>query len=194
MSIYRDTINIISESLQSIDDSLYAALLESCYETVKKGNRIIISGLGKNGGVCNKVVDSMTSIGINAEYVHTGEALHGSLGRINDGDLVILTSKSGNTHESIQMAKALKGKKCNTWCITFNSDGELVRNRLTDHALIMKLEQEGDPWNLMPMNSVSIILITLQCLTLELIDRLGLQKEDFLKNHPGGNIGKVHKI
>lgn len=190
-----NAINVIFESIQRIDYSQYYDLIELCCKTIDSGGRIIISGLGKNSGVCNKVADSMQSIGIKASYIHTGEALHGALGAINDGDLVILTSKSGNTYETIQMAQSLKrNKRCIVCGLTFNRESELVKEGMTDHSLILDLKEEGDPWNLMPMNSVTIILIILQCLTLEIIDRLGLTKEEFLKNHPGGGIGKANMI
>ena len=104
-------IKTVKDSLDNINTTEYDRLVDACCTTIKNGRKTIIPGLGKNGPICQKVIDSMISIGINASFVHTGEALHGALGTISDGDLVILTSKSGNTPETIQMAKSIKANR-----------------------------------------------------------------------------------
>lgn len=195
MKHINNAVNEICRTFADFDNDTFGMLAEQCCDTINKGGKVIISGLGKNGPICSKSVDSMISIGINAAYVHTGEILHGSAGIVRDSDLVILTSKTGNTAESLQAARALKAHKaCTIWGLTFNNDGELISQGLTDHALVVKMGEEGDPWNVMPMNSTTITLIILQALALEMIDRLNLTKMDFLKNHPGGGIGKANKI
>ena len=188
-------IKEISRSVDTIDKEQFENLVSDCLSTIADGKRIIISGLGKNGPICEKVADSMASIGIPVVYVNTGTALHGSFGYINDGDLVILISKSGNTPETIQAAKTIRAnKECLILGFTFNGNSELIQTGVVDKAMIINLDQEGDPWNIMPMNSTTVTLIVLQALALELIDKLGLTKADFLKNHPGGGIGKSNKL
>lgn len=195
MKTIQKALETINKSFEQLNWETYAELVENCCNALKIGGKIIISGLGKNGPICQKAAASMTSIGINAVFVHTGEILHGDAGVVNESDLVILTSKTGNTSESIQVAKILKThKECLIWALTFNEAGDLATKGLADKVLIMNLEEEGDPWNIMPMNSTTVTLIVLQALALELIDRLNLTKADFLKNHLGGGIGKSNKI
>lgn len=188
-------INEISRSVDTIDKEQFNKLVAASLSTIEAGKKIIISGLGKNGPICEKVADSMASIGIPVDYINTGTALHGSFGYIHDGDLIILVSKSGNTSETIQVAQVIRSnRKCTIWGLTFKKDSELIQKNVINEALILNLDQEGDPWNIMPMNSTTVTLIVLQALALELIDKLGLTKADFLKNHPGGGIGKSNKL
>lgn len=195
MKHLKEAITTISSCINNIDSTAFESLVEDCCKTVENKGKIIITGLGKNGPICEKVVSSMVSIEIDAEYVHTGDALHGDLGVIDENDLVILTSKSGNTLETIELAQALKDhSNITTWALTCNKEGDLIKGNLTDKALIMDLDKEGDPWNLMPMNSCTVLLIVLQALTLEIIERTGLTIKDFLTNHPGGGIGRFNKI
>ena len=188
-------IDEISRSLDSIDKKQFDRLVAAFLSTIEAGKKTITSGLGKNGPICEKVADSMASIGIPVNYVNTGTALHGSFGYMHDGDLVILVSKSGNTPETIQAAETIGANKmCTIWGLTFKKESELIQKNVVDEALILDLDQEGDPWNIMPMNSTTVTLIVLQALALELIDKLGLTKADFLRNHPGGGIGKSNKL
>lgn len=195
MTHLTEAIEIISRCINDMDRGAFESLVQDCCKTIENKGKIIITGLGKNGPICEKVVSSMVSIEIDAEYVHTGDALHGDLGVIDENDLVILTSKSGNTPETIQLAQTLKNYPgTTTWALTFNKEGDLIKQKLTDKALIMNLGKEGDPWNLMPMNSCTVLLIVLQALTVEIIEKTGLTKRDFLMNHPGGGIGRFNKV
>jgi len=188
---YENLIKTVRDAVASIDEARYGELLDQCEAALKSGHKIIASGLGKNVPICEKFVGTMNSFGLEASFLHTNSAIHGDLGIVKKGDLVILLSKSGNTSETIALANYLKDRDSNTWGFSFNKAGKV--NNMTSHALVMKLDNEGDLWNVAPNNSTTVFLIVLQGIAIELSRRLGVTIEDFKMNHPGGAIGQQLK-
>jgi arabinose-5-phosphate isomerase len=121
--------------------------------------------------------------------MHTNTAIHGDLGMVGEKDLVILLSKSGNTKETLELVDHLKKKKCAIWGITFQNESRLRKK--IEKNLVMKLKDEGDKWNISPINSSTIYLILLQGIAVELSKRLNVTLEKFGSNHPGGDIGSI---
>ena len=149
-----------------------------------------MSGLGKNVPICEKFVGTMTSLSLPACFLHTNTAMHGDLGYVTDNDLLIILTKSGNTDESIALAKYVREtRKCKIWLITMGDNTST--EKYCDNTLRVRLEHEGDLWNLVPNNSSSIFLILLQGIAIELADRLNITLSKFKMNHPGGAIGRA---
>jgi D-arabinose 5-phosphate isomerase GutQ len=188
---YENLLKTVRDAVGSIDETRYNELIKQCEITLRSGNKIIASGLGKNVPICEKFVGTMNSFGLNAAFLHTNTAVHGDLGIVKKEDLVILLSKSGNTSETITLANYLKLRKSNVWSFTFNEMGKV--NEIASKALIMKLDNEGDLWNIAPNNSTTVFLIVLQGIAIELSRRMGVTIEDFKANHPGGAIGQQLK-
>lgn len=188
INYFEDTLRILKDSLYSIDPDVFNELLKESEATLRAGNKIIVSGLGKNVPICDKFVGTMISLGLNANFLHTNSAVHGDLGMVKKNDLVIILTKSGSTAESIYLAEALKPKKCSVWLLTFNKDGTLSRK--IDKKLVIKLEHEGGLWNIVPNNSTILNLIVLQTLVMKLAEKMEVTLDDFKVNHPGGAIGE----
>jgi len=188
---YENLIKTVRDAVASIDEARYGELLDQCETALKSGHKIIASGLGKNVPICEKFVGTMNSFGLEASFLHTNSAIHGDLGIVKKGDLVILLSKSGNTSETITLADYLRDRGSNTWSFSFNQAGKV--NGIASHALVMKLDNEGDLWNVAPNNSTTVFLIVLQGIAIELSRRMGVTIEDFKMNHPGGAIGQQLK-
>lgn len=188
---FENLIRILDDSLKSIDENVFEQLKSDCAEVLKKGNKIIVSGLGKNVPVCDKFVGTMNSFGLNATYMNTNSAVHGDLGMIHSGDLVIILTKSGETAESVYLNNLLKKRNCTVWLLTFEKESTLTRE--IPKSLVIHLEHEGDLWNIAPNNSTTLNLIVLQMLAVRLSEVLGVKLEDFKGNHPGGHIGELLK-
>ena len=109
--MFEQTIKVLSNALNSVDESAFMRLANDCEATLRRGNKIIASGLGKNVPICDKFVGSMLSLGLNAGFMHTNTAVHGDLGMVHDGDLVIVLTKSGSTTESVYLVDLLKLRK-----------------------------------------------------------------------------------
>ena len=192
LKYFEKQLEIFGESIRSMEPEVFEKMLEMSVDTLRGGHKIIVSGLGKNVPVCEKFVGSMQSLGLEAYYLNTNSAVHGDMGVVKDGDMVILLTKSGETPESIYLAQLLKERKVVMWLISFVKDSTLSHE--LSHNLILELEHEGDPWNIMPNNSTIVNLIVLQGLVMRIAEIMELKLSDFKRNHPGGAIGmKLNK-
>ena len=178
-------------SIHSMDMRIFEQWVSDGVETLQKGHKIIVSGLGKNVPVCEKFVGSMQSLGLDAYYLNTNSAIHGDMGVVKDGDMVIILTKSGETEESIYLTRLLKQRNVNMWLLTFKEESTLAKE--IDNCMILDLIHEGDMWNIMPNNSTIINLIVLQGLAMKIASEMKLSIEDFKRNHPGGAIGEILK-
>ena len=110
---------------------------------------------------------------------------------VNEGDVVIVLTKSGETVESVYLTSLLKPRKAKLWLLSFRQDSTLTRE--IENCLILDLENEGDPWDIVPNNSTTVNLIVLQGLAMHILKRRGVTLRDFKRNHPGGHIGEQLK-
>lgn len=186
---FENDMALIESALQSIDKRQMDRLICECETVLRKGHRIVVSGLGKNVCICDKFVGTMLSLGLNAGFLHTNSAVHGDLGMVHAGDLVIILTKSGATVESVYLAELLRKRQgVDLWLLSFAEHSPLADSM--ENKLIISLEHEGDRWNVVPNDSTTINLIVLQKVAMELSKRLDLSlEEDFKPNHPGGAIG-----
>ena len=189
-SYFEKNERIIEDALKSISRTSLEELISACEITLRSGHRLVASGLGKNVPICDKFVGTMLSLGLDAGFLHTNSAVHGDMGMVKSGDLVILLTKSGNTAESVYLAELLQKREgIQIWLLSFEEHSTLAD--MLEHRLIIHMEHEGDQWNIMPNNSTTLNLIVLQTVAIELSRRLGLELErDFKPNHPGGAIGE----
>lgn len=188
-SYFEENSKIIDNALRSISRDQMESLIQDCEQTLRSDKKIVLTGLGKNVPICEKVVGTMLSLGMNAGFMHTNTAVHGDLGMVHSGDLVIILSKSGSTTESVYLHELLKKREgIKLWLLSFKENGELAK--VMANKLIVDCAHEGDLWDIVPNNSTTINLIVLQTVAIQLAKRLGLSLEDdFKPNHPGGAIG-----
>ncbi|MFR3113365.1 MAG: SIS domain-containing protein [Gallintestinimicrobium sp.] len=188
---FQDDIEQLTRSLKSIDVKKMDKLIDACEKTLKSGHKIIPSGLGKNVPICDKFVGTMLSMGLDANFLHTNTAVHGDMGMVKPGDLVIILTKSGATAESIYLVDLLKNRKgVQLWLLSFKEHSILADTM--ENTLIINLEHEGDLWNIVPNHSTTLNLIVLQKVAMELSKRMKLDlQRDFKPNHPGGAIGET---
>ena len=188
MKHFERTLNIITDSVNSIEESEFNALLDDCISILSNGGKLVASGLGKNVPICEKFVGSLNSLGIPAAFMHTNSAVHGDLGIVQDNDLVIVLTKSGETSESVYLVNLLKQRKCTIWLLSFSRESTLYRE--IPKRLIIELEHEGDEWNILPNNSTALNLIVLQELAMQIAKKQHITLDALRQNHPGGAIGE----
>ena len=185
---YADIISSLTKSFNTLDEQKFTQLLDECEIVIHNGGKIVVSGLGKNVPICEKFVGMMNSLGLNSAFLNTNSAMHGDLGVVKENDIILILTKSGSTAESILLFEYIKEWKNEEWLLSFNEGG--VLGKKMQNKLLLSLEEEGDPWNIIPNNSSSCYLIFLQGLALYLAERLGIRLDDFKRNHPGGAIGE----
>ena len=188
-AFFKQDYETIGRALRSIDRDTFERLLESCRQALENGCKIIASGLGKNVPICEKFEGTMLSLGLDANFLHTNSAVHGDMGMVKPGDVVLILTKSGSTQESVYLVDLLRQREnVVLWLLSFQEHSPLADTM--ENKLIMQLSHEGDLWNILPNNSTSIYLLVLQKIAIELSARMHLSLEkDFKPNHPGGAIG-----
>lgn len=189
ITYFENELKEINASIRSMNQSEFLRWVDEAVDVINAGHKIVVSGLGKNVPICEKFVGSMVSLGMDAAFLHTNSAVHGDMGIVKDRDMVIILTKSGETSESIYLARLLSERDVNMWLLTFEEDSTLARE--ISNRIVLKLNHEGDMWNIMPNNSTTINLIVLQGLAMQIAKKRGLTIEDFKRNHPGGHIGAV---
>lgn len=189
INYFEKQIKTISDSIHSIDEDIFRKLVDDSVKTIDSGHKIVVSGLGKNVPICDKFVGSMVSLGMDAYFLHTNSAVHGDMGLVKDGDLVIILTKSGETSESVYLTNLLLERNIKMWLLTFNRSSTLTK--IIPDKLILDLEDEGDLWNIMPNNSTTLNLIVLQGLVMQIAEKRNMKIENFKRNHPGGHIGQI---
>jgi D-arabinose 5-phosphate isomerase GutQ len=184
---FDQTLRILAGAVRSIDPGEFNALEADAIATLTRGNKLVFSGLGKNVPICEKIVGTLNSVGLAAAFVHTNSAVHGDLGVVRDGDLVIILTKSGETAESVHLSRLLNKRNCTQWLLTFNRDS--ILHREIPNRVVLDLQHEGDGWNILPNNSTVVNLIVLQGLAMALVEHFGVPIDVLHANHPGGAIG-----
>lgn len=189
ITYFENELKEINASIHSLDEEKFKKWVADAVRVVESGHKIIASGLGKNVPICEKFVGSMVSLGMDAAFLHTNSAVHGDMGIVKDGDMVIILTKSGETAESIYLARLLLKRNIKMWLLTFEERSTLTKE--IPNSIVLKLDDEGDLWNIMPNNSTTINLIILQGLAMQIARKRGLEIEEFKRNHPGGHIGEI---
>lgn len=172
-------------SHKSIDDQFLKAVevIANC-----KG-RVVVLGIGKSGIIGRKISATLASTGTPSFFVHPVEALHGDLGMITAGDVIIAISFSGQTEEINKILPSLERRKLTIISITGHKHSKLAL--MSDIAITVHIEREACPYNLAPTASTTATLAVGDALALCLMEIKHFEKRDFAIFHPGGSLGKL---
>jgi len=182
LRIESDAIAQTATRLDGAQVSHVVELLASC------GGKVVILGVGKSGIIGQKIAATMTSTGTAALYLHPSDALHGSLGIVQQDDVVIVLSNSGETDEIVAMLPYLKNRDVPIVAIVGNVSSTLARR--ADAVLDASVDQEACPLNLAPTTSTTVALAIGDALAMTVMKVKGLTTDDFAVNHPAGRLGK----
>jgi arabinose-5-phosphate isomerase len=151
-------------------------------------SKVIVIGVGKSGVIAQKIAQTLTSTGTVAVFVHPSDALHGSLGMVTAGDIVIALSNSGETDEILAILPAFKQRGVSLISIIGNTDSTLAAH--SDIVLDASVDKEACPLNLAPTTSTTVALAIGDAIAMTLMEAKGQTEEDFAANHPAGRLGK----
>lgn len=150
--------------------------------------RVVISGIGKSAIIASKIVATLNSTGTPAIFMHAADAIHGDLGTVQENDVVVCISKSGNTPEIKMLIPLLKRGKNKLIAMTGNPESFLAKQ--ADFLLNTFVEKEACPNGLAPTTSTTAQLVMGDALAIVLLELKGFSSSDFAKYHPGGSLGK----
>jgi arabinose-5-phosphate isomerase len=150
--------------------------------------KVIVMGIGKSGVIAQKIAQTMTSVGTVAISVHPTDAMHGGLGVVGVGDVVIVLSNSGETDELIAILPSLEKRSVSIISITGNVDSTIASRSAA--VLDASVDKEACPLNLAPTASTTVALALGDALAMSIMEARGLGPEHFADNHPAGRLGK----
>src|SRR5256712_3769351 len=150
--------------------------------------RVITMGLGKSGIICKKISATLASTGTPSSFLHPAEAIHGDLGMIVRGDVVLAVSNSGETEELVRLLPSIKRIGAELVAITGNPASTIAKG--ADYHLNASISKEACPLGLAPTASTTAVLALGDALAMALLLRKGFKEEDFAFLHPGGKLGK----
>src|SRR6266699_901537 len=178
-------------------DKNFSLAVELIRETVDARGKVVVVGVGKSGHIGAKIAATLTSTGSPAVVLDSSNALHGDLGMIADGDVVLALSASGETEELLRILPAIARFQVGIIAMCGDPKSTLAQNA---HLFLdVNIEQEACPLNLAPTSSTTVMLALGDALAMVLLEARGFNKEDFAKFHPGGMISRslllrVHQI
>ncbi|MBL7714675.1 MAG: KpsF/GutQ family sugar-phosphate isomerase [Bdellovibrionales bacterium] len=162
--------------------------VEIIADRLKQGGRVVVVGLGKSGKVGQKISATLSSTGCPSFFLHPTEALHGDLGMVAQGDVVLALSYTGNTDEVIKLIPALKSLDVPVISIVGHAESRLAKS--SREWIDGSVETEACPHNLAPTTSTTVALALGDALAIALMKLRGFDAESFAKNHPGGALGR----
>jgi arabinose-5-phosphate isomerase len=181
---------------ERLDESFVQAI-QLIKEAVEARGKVVVVGVGKSGHIGSKIASTLTSTGSPAVVLDSVNALHGDLGMVADGDVVLALSSSGETDEMLRILPAIARFQVKIIAMCGDPKSTLAQNA---HVILdVNVEQEACPLNLAPTSSTTAMLALGDALAMVLLEARGFQKEDFARFHPGGMIGRsllvrVHQI
>jgi arabinose-5-phosphate isomerase len=170
-------------------DRTFSQAVDAIIAALKQRGKIVIVGIGKSGNVGQKIAATLTSTGSTAVVLNSVDALHGDLGIINDGDVILALSYSGESEELLNLLPALKRFSVKIISFTGNTKSSLARH--SDLSLNVKVPKEACPFNLAPTSSTTAMLVLGDALAMAVLQARGFRQKDFAKFHPSGAIGRA---
>lgn len=175
-------ISVAAHRLDHSSISKAVEILENC------GQKVVLSGVGKSGIVGRKIASTFSSVGLVALYLNPLDALHGDIGVVAPGDVVILLSNSGETKELLALLPHLRLRGTSVISIVGHLQSSLARE--SDVALDAGVDTEGGPHNLVPTASTAVAMAIGDALATVWMQRRNVSPDEFATNHPAGELGK----
>ena len=179
---------IESKAIEALVDRIGEDFVQAVELIYKCIGRVVVTGMGKSGIIGKKIASTLASVGTPALFLHPAEGVHGDLGMITKGDVIICLSNSGETEELLKILPVIKRFDIKLIAITGNTKSTLARSG--DVVLDVSVDEEACPWDIVPTASTTASLAMGDAIAIALLDKKGFKKEDFALFHPAGSLGK----
>jgi len=192
LSRARDCIRTEIDALEATAkhlDAEFVRVAEAIDGAARAGRKLIFSGVGKSAHIAEKLVGTFNSTGVSSCFLDATQALHGDLGLVNEGDVAIALSNSGQSEEILRLVPVLKRFGVRIIALTSQADSDLAR--LAELRLIYRVPREACPLKLAPTASTTAALALGDALAMVLLENRGVTREDFARYHPAGNLGRL---
>jgi len=184
----RKVIQVEADAVEALTARLDVHFARAVEMILACTGRVVVTGMGKSGLICQKMAATMASTGTPAIFLHPAEGVHGDLGMLMKGDVVIAVSNSGETEEITRILPIIKRMGLPLVAMAGNSTSTLAR--AGDVFLDISIKEEACPLQLAPTASTTVTLVMGDALAVALLLQRGFREEDFALFHPGGALGK----
>lgn len=187
----RKVIEIEIDELQRLlgrVDGEFVRAIDTIRDAVERNRKIVVLGVGKSFNIAHKVAATFNSTGATCVVINSQNALHGDIGIVDEEDVAIIFSYSGETSELLDILPYLKRFSIPCIAVTGGEDSTLARN--SDIVLNVHVEREACPLNLAPTSSTTGMLVLGDAIAMVLLEARGFKAEDFAQFHPGGSLGR----
>jgi arabinose-5-phosphate isomerase len=181
-------LEVLAARLEGPMAAPFARAVDMILRCGESNGRVVVTGMGKSGIIAQKIAATLSSTGSPALFLHPAEAVHGDLGVLMSGDVVVALSASGETEEILRLLATLKRK--GDALISFSCNLQSTLAQASDVALDCSVEREACGLNLVPTASTTAMLALGDALAVAVSLRKGFRAEDFAELHPGGKLGK----
>ncbi|HUK83485.1 MAG TPA: KpsF/GutQ family sugar-phosphate isomerase [Verrucomicrobiae bacterium] len=185
-TVFDIEIDALRQTRARLDESFVAAV-NIIVESLRSKGKVIVTGVGKSGNIGHKIAATLTSTGTTSVVLDTVNALHGDLGLVSDGDVVLALSYSGETEELLRILPAIKRFDVKIIVMTAHTKSHV--GRYSDVILNVHVRKEACPFNLAPTSSTTAMLAMGDALAMCVLDARGFKKADYARLHPAGAIG-----
>ena len=183
-----DAIRTEQRALDLLIDELDERFVNACQAILNCSGRVVVTGMGKSGHIGRKIAATFASTGTPAFFMHPGEAGHGDLGMLVQGDVLIAISNSGESDEIRMLLPIVK--QLNIPLISISRDKRGILPKSADIALTLGLSEEACPLGLAPTSSTTATLALGDALAVALLHARGFTSHDFALSHPAGALGR----
>jgi arabinose-5-phosphate isomerase len=170
-------------------DTTFNRAVELIVATLRARAKVVVVGIGKSGNVGQKIAATLTSTGTTSVVLNSVDALHGDVGLVSDGDLILALSYSGESEELLNLMPALKRFSVRILALTGSPKSSL--GRFSDVVLNVQVPREACPFNLAPTASTTAMLVMGDALAMAVLQARGFKQTDFARYHPSGAIGRA---
>jgi len=184
----QEVFEIEAKEISNLSNRLTEDFEKAIKAILESSGKLIVSGMGKSGIIGKKIAATLASTGTPSFFLHPGEAYHGDLGMIEENDVVLLISNSGETDEVLKLIPFLKHQKNCTISMSGNDNSTLAKN--TNYHLNIAVEKEACPLLLAPTSSTTATLVMGDAIAVTLMKLRNFKEENFAKFHPGGSLGR----
>ena len=188
LDLARKVLKTEADAILSLMDRLDGDFERAVQLLYECPGRVIVTGMGKSGIICRKIAATLSSTGTSAIFLHPAEAIHGDLGLVREGDVVLALSHSGETEELVRLLESIK--RIGARLIAMTGQPESTLAKAADVTLNCGIAEEACPMNLVPTASTTAALAMGDAIAMTLLVRKGFREEDFANLHPGGKLGK----
>jgi len=184
LTVERDTIGSL---MRSLDRKVMDQIVDLLCTVKKNSKKVITAGCGTSGIAAEKIAHTLSVIEVPSFFLSPANSIHGGMGAIQEGDIVVLLTKGGNTQEIVNYIPVCKQKKATIIGVTESENSTLGKN--CDIILKVPVEREACPWNLIASASILAVISAFDAIAFTVMQHNGFAKEDFYLTHPGGSVG-----